>query len=49
MSAWLAAEGSAAHKGKKEGGAAPRLLRRLPPGYFCQQEGQGVVGLEAAR
>ncbi len=30
-----------------EGGAAPRL--RLPPGYFCQQEGQGVFGMEAAQ
>jgi len=30
-----------------EGGAAPRL--RLPPGYFCQQEWQGVSGRGAAR
>jgi len=49
MSAWLAAEGGAAHKGEKKGGAAPCLLRRLPPGYFGQQEGQGVSGLGAAR
>ncbi|AMY70111.1 hypothetical protein FALB51S_03716 [Frigidibacter albus] len=32
-----------------EGGAAPRLLRRLPPGYLDQNEGQGVFGREAAR
>jgi len=44
----LAGQGGAAPKGAKKGGAAPRLLRRLPPGYFCKEDGE-VTGAEALR